>query len=204
MSQEEMILERILSAGFSGIRKSELKKEFANSDVNIENLLENFSSTGKIFIEKKGTSYNCWSAGGYTEHLRNSDSKFRLLLKGISNLEEKLESRIVALEQSTKLSNRDQEKHGILDSPLYDSPTYIDSFKSEFDGILGRSRDSLGWIELADVRNELGNKHNMSAIKFYELVKQLTNTYQDDYELSTGGSEGIMVRGLLHGYVRGI
>ncbi len=204
MSQEEMILERILSAGFSGIRKSELKKEFANSDVNIENILENFSSTGRIFIEKKGSSYNCWSAVGYMEHLRNSDPKFRLLLKGINILEEKLESRIVALEQSTRPSNYDQEKQGVSDLSFYDSPNYIDNFKSEFDGILGRSRDSLGWMELADVRNELGNKHNLSAIKFYELVKQLTNTYHDDYELSTGGSEGIMVRGLLHGYVRGI
>jgi hypothetical protein len=204
MSQEEKILERIVSAGFSGIRKSELKKEFANSDVNIEDILENFSSTGKIFIEKKGSSYNCWSAGEYTEHLRDSDPKFRLLLKGISNLEEKLESRIVALEQSTKPSNHDQEKQGVSDSPIYDSPNYIDNFKSEFDGILGKSRDSLGWMELADVRTELGNRHKMSAIKFYELVKQLTNTYQDNYELSTGGSEGLMVRGLLHGYVRGI
>jgi hypothetical protein len=204
MSQEEKILERILSAGFSGIRKSELKKEFANGDVNIENILENFSSTGKIFIEKKGTSYNCWSARGYTEHLRDSDPKFRLLIMGINNLEEKLESRIVALEQSTKTLNHDQEKLGVPDLPLYDSPNYIDNFKSDFDGILGNSRDSLGWMELADVRNEIGNKHKMSAIKFYELVKQLTNTYHDDYELSTGGSEGIMVRGLLHGYVRGI
>jgi hypothetical protein len=59
-------------------------------------------------------------------------------------------------------------------------------------------------MELADVRTELGTKHKLPAIKFYELVKQLTNTYQDNYELSTGGSEGIMVRGLLHGYVRGI
>jgi hypothetical protein len=32
----------------------------------------------------------------------------------------------------------------------------------------------------------------------------LTNTYHDEYELSTGGTEGIMVRGLLHGLVRGI
>jgi hypothetical protein len=204
MSQEEKILERILSAGFSGVRKSELKKEFANGNVNIENILENFSSTGRIFIEKRGASYNCWSPNGYTEHLRDSDPKFRLLLMGISNLEEKLESRIVALEQSTKTSNHEQEKQGVSDSPLYDSPNYIDNFKSDFDGILGNSRDSLGWMELADVRNEIGNKHKMSAIKFYELVKQLTNTYQDDYELSTGGSEGIMMRGLLHGYVRGI
>jgi hypothetical protein len=203
MSEEEKILERILSAGFSGVRKSELKKEFANASVNIENILENFSSTERIFIEKKGPAYNCWSPNGYLEYLKTSDPKFKILLAGISNLEQKLESRIVALEQTSKTSNEEDEKTDVSDN-LYDSPAYIDNFKSEFDGILGKSRDSLGWMELADVRNEIGNKHKLSAIKFYELVKQLTNTYQDDYELSTGGSEGIMVRGLLHGYVRGI
>jgi len=203
MSEEEKILERILSAGFSGVRKSELKKEFAKADVNIENLLEDLGSSGRIFIEKRGSSYYCWSPNGYIEHLKNSDPKFKLLLTGISNLQEKLESRIIALEQSSKSTNHDNEKHDASET-LYDSPNYIDNFKSEFDDILGNSRDSLGWMELADVRTELGTKHKLSAIKFYELVKQLTNTYQDDYELSTGGSEGIMLRGLLHGYVRGI
>jgi hypothetical protein len=33
-------------------------------------------------------------------------------------------------------------------------------------------------------------------------VGELTSQYQDKYELSTGGSEGVMVRGLLHGLVR--
>lgn len=203
MSQEAKILERILSAGFSGIKKSELKKEFANNDVNIENILENLTSTGRVFIEKKGTAYHCWGNHGYTEHLRSSDPKFRLLLEGINSLDKKLESRIVALEKMINMTNHDTET-GELDSSFYDSAMYIDNFKSEFDGILGKSTDSLGWIELADIRNELGNKHKLSSTKFYELVKELTNTYQDDYELSTGGSEGIIVRGLLHGYVRGI
>ena len=69
---------------------------------------------------------------------------------------------------------------------------------------LVNQEDSLGWTELSEVRNEICAKNNLSSNKFYDLVEQLTNTYHDEYELSTGGTEGIMVRGLLHGFVRGI
>jgi hypothetical protein len=55
-----------------------------------------------------------------------------------------------------------------------------------------------------DIRNHISNKYKISQNKFYELVGELTNTYREEYELSTGGNEGVMVRGLLHGYVRGI
>jgi hypothetical protein len=44
--------------------------------------------------------------------------------------------------------------------------------------------------------------YNISSEEFYRLVEQLTNKYQDKYELSTGGYEGITLRGLLHGFVR--
>ena len=42
----------------------------------------------------------------------------------------------------------------------------------------------------------------MSQRVFYDLVDQLINKYQDEYELSSGGEEGIIVRGLVHGYIR--
>src|SRR4029079_3063355 len=44
----------------------------------------------------------------------------------------------------------------------------------------------------------------ISQNKFYDLVGELTNTYREEYELSTGGSEGVVLRGFLHGYVRGL
>ena len=54
------------------------------------------------------------------------------------------------------------------------------------------------------VRDELGQKFDLSKNEFYELVEQLVNAYHNEYELSTGGNEGLILRGLLHGYVRGI
>jgi hypothetical protein len=43
---------------------------------------------------------------------------------------------------------------------------------------------------------------NISSDEFYRLVSELTSKHQDRYELSTGGGEGVMVRGILHGFVR--
>lgn len=80
----------------------------------------------------------------------------------------------------------------------------LDNFKIEFDTILSRKNSSIGWIELGQVRNELSQKFELSKNEFYELVEQLVNAYHNEYELSTGGNEGVILRGLLHGYVRGI
>jgi hypothetical protein len=80
----------------------------------------------------------------------------------------------------------------------------LDNFKIEFDTVLSRSNSSIGWIELGQVRDELGQKFDLSKNEFYELVEHLVNAYHNEYELSTGGNEGLILRGLLHGYVRGI
>ena len=86
----------------------------------------------------------------------------------------------------------------------YKSLVNLDNFKIEFDTVLSRSNSSIGWIELGQVRDELGQKFDLSKIEFYELVEQLVNAYHNEYELSTGGNEGLILRGILHGYVRGI
>lgn len=205
MSAEGKVLERILSAGSSGIKKSELKKEFATTDINLDGVIDDLVKTGQVFLEKKGTSQCLWGNHAYIEFLRNTDPKFRLIFEAISSLDSNTQARIKTLENivSTNLievaKTVGNEPHVINSSTIH-----LDNFKSEFDTILGKSRGSLGWTELSEVRNEICAKNNLSSNKFYDLVEQLTNTYQDEYELSTGGTEGIMVRGLLHGFVRGI
>jgi hypothetical protein len=37
---------------------------------------------------------------------------------------------------------------------------------------------------------------------FYTLVQEIANKEYETYELSSGGIEGITVRGLLHGFIR--
>ena len=205
MSAEGKVLERILSAGFSGIKKSELKKEFATTDINLDGVLDDLAKTGQVFLEKKGTSQYLWGNHAYIEYLRNTDPKFRLIFEAISSLDSNTQARIVTLENTISTTLNDVVKTVGKESPvIYSSTMHLDNFKSEFDTTLGKSRDSLGWTELSEVRNEICAKNNLSSNKFYDLVEQLTNTYHDEYELSTGGTEGIMVRGLLHGFVRGI
>jgi len=199
MSSEELVLEKILSTGSNGIKKSDLKKEFTSFD--LDQTLENLVNNGKVCVDKKGAAYYCWTAEVYVKHLNSVDPKFRILLERIKIIERKLDT------QSNSVKDALNGLIEVLKSENSELPkalVNLDNFKIEFDTILSRSTSSIGWIELGNVRNELGQKFDLDKNEFYELVEQLVNSYQNEYELSTGGSEGLILRGLLHGYVRGI
>jgi len=199
MSSEELVLEKILSTGSNGIKKSDLKKEFTSFD--LDQTLENLVNNGKVCVDKKGAAYYCWTAEVYVKHLNSVDPKFRILLERIKIIERKLDT------QSNSVKDALNGLIEVLKSENSELPkalVNLDNFKIEFDTILSRSTSSIGWIELGNVRNELSQKFDLDKNEFYELVEQLVNSYQNEYELSTGGSEGLILRGLLHGYVRGI
>ena len=48
MSAEGKVLERILSAGSSGIKKSELKKEFATTDINLDGVIDDLVNGASV------------------------------------------------------------------------------------------------------------------------------------------------------------
>ena len=198
MSSEELVLETILSTGTNGIKKSDLKKEFTAFD--LDKTLENLVNEGKVCIDKKGAAYYCWTSEIYLKHLYGVDPKFRILIERMKFIERKLDihSNSVkdALNGLIDLLKTEGADHNAL--------VNLDNFKIEFDTILSKSNSSIGWIELGQVRNELSQKFDLTKNEFYELVEQLVNAYQNEYELSTGGNEGVVLRGLLHGYVRGI
>jgi hypothetical protein len=198
MSSEELVLEKILSTGTTGIKKSDLKKEFTAFD--LDKTLENLVNDGKVCIDKKGAAYYCWTAEVYLKHLYSVDPKFWILIERMKLFERKLDihSNSVkdALNGLIELLKTEGADHNAL--------VNLDNFKIEFDTILSKSNSSIGWIELGQVRNELTQKFELSKNEFYELVEQLVNAYHNEYELSTGGNEGVILRGLLHGYVRGI
>ena len=199
MSSEELVLEKILSTGSNGIKKSDLKKEFTSFD--LDQTLENLVNNGKVCVDKKGAAYYCWTAEVYVKHLNSVDPKFRILLERIKIIERKLDT------QSNSVKDALNSLIEVLKSENSELPkalVNLDNFKIEFDTILSRSTSSIGWIELGNVRSELSQKFDLDKNGFYELVEQLVNSYQNEYELSTGGSEGLILRGLLHGYVRGI
>lgn len=199
MSSEELVLEKILSTGSNGIKKSDLKKEFTSFD--LDQTLENLVNNGKVCVDKKGAAYYCWTAEVYVKYLNSVDPKFRILLERIKIIERKLDT------QSNSVKDALNGLIEVLKSENSELPkalVNLDNFKIEFDTILSRSTSSIGWIELGNVRNELSQKFDLDKNEFYELVEQLVNSYHNEYELSTGGSEGLILRGLLHGYVRGI
>lgn len=198
MSPEELVLEKILSTGTNGIRKSDLKKAFTTFD--LDRSLENLVNEGKVCIDKKGAAYHCWTAEVYLKHLNSVDPKFRILIERMKLIERKLDIQSNSIKDAL---------NGLIDllkteGTDHNALVNLDNFKIEFDTILSKSNSSIGWIELGQVRNELSQKFELSKNEFYELVEQLVNAYQNEYELSTGGNEGVILRGLLHGYVRGI
>ena len=199
MSSEELVLEKILSTGSYGIKKSDLKKEFTSFDP--DQTLENLVNNGKVCVDKKGPAYYCLTSELYLKHLNNVDPKFRILVERIKLIERKLDNHSNSVRDAI---------NNLIELLKADNPgsqnglVNLDNFKIEFDTVLSRSNSSIGWIELGQVRSELSEKFELSKSDFYELVEQLVNAYHNEYELSTGGNEGVILRGLLHGYVRGI
>jgi hypothetical protein len=212
MSAEEKLTQRIFLSGSAGVKKTDLRKEFAEGD--IDTILENAVTHGDIFIDKKGAAYYCWHREYYLQSLLNSDAKFRIIHDAIKSLERSInktsDALAKSLESSTNniilgLSKLDNENIGtsIDDKGLSaDFTTQHEQFKTDFDNAVSNYANSIGWVEFGKIRNELCTKYDISHEEFYHLVEQLINKYDKKYELSTGGYEGITIRGLIHGFVR--
>src|SRR5712691_332378 len=216
MLAEEELIQRICSAGQAGIRKTDLRKEFPQPE--IDTMLEKLTNDGQLFIDKKGAAYYCWLKEGYLQYLLNSDPRFRLTHEAIYSLEtsihknaDRLAITLDAISARSSPSsdltviNDQQSSEAALRKPTIDSQMTsvgLDLFKNNFDNSIANFSSSIGRVELGKVRNDLCKKHDLSNEEFYDLVAQLIARYPDKYELSSGGYEGLTVRGLLHGFVR--
>ena len=212
MSAEEKLTQRIFLSGSTGVKKIDLRKEFAEQ--NIDTILEKAVTQGDIYIDKKGAAYYCWHKEYYLQSLLNSETKFRIIYDAIKSLEQSINKTSDALAKSLESSTNDiilslskleKENKGssVVDKGLSaDFITHLEQFKTDFDNSVSNYANSIGWVELGKIRNELCTKHDISHEDFYRLVEQLVNKYDNKYELSTGGYEGITIRGLVHGFVR--
>lgn len=222
VDQEKTITDRIFVAGIEGIKKSDLRREFSDSD--IDGILEQIAGSGNVCIEKRGQAYYCWDREHYLEKLLKSDPRFRLSYEMISSLErsinttsdslaismEKLSESIADfLKENKNVTKEMREDQRINGAPDPQIPTnrqvvimQLDQFKNIFDGVLSKHSDSLRWMELAKIRAEICDQFAITNDQFYSLVEQLTSQYPDKYELSSGGQEGLTLRGLTHGLVR--
>lgn len=215
MSAEEKLVKSVLSAGSAGIKKTDLRKELGD----VEEALENVISKGEVFVDKRAGAYYCFHKTHYIQSLLNSDPRFKLtydLIQSVNNSNKEIARTVETLANNISnlarfvLEIKNDQQSSLhqqliatdIPMPAARRAMSVHDFKEEFDVVLANSGSSIGWVELAKLRNELCDRCNITTDEFYRLVRELTSMHQERYELSTGGGEGVMVRGLLHGFVR--
>ncbi len=172
------ILEKVEASGVCGIKKAELKKIFGTE---CDSSLEKLAKDEKIIVDNKGMAHYVWSKDNYISHISQNDPKFKIISKQVQNLENSVNQ---------------------IRSDLTKAPAGVSiDFQSNFDTCIGELSSSLGWVPFSSIRQKLCESLEISPEKFYSLASSLVESNQK-YEVSTGGQEGLHVRGMLHGYVR--
>ena len=173
------ILEKVEASGVCGIKKAELKKIFGTE---CDSSLDKLAKEEKIIVDNKGVAHYVWSKGNYLSHISQNDPKFKIISSLVKNLETSLNQ---------------------IRTDLTKTPSTPDlGFQNHFDTCIGNLSSSLGWVPFSSIREKLCESLNISSEKFYSLSSSVIEENQSRYEVSTGGQEGIHVRGMLHGYVR--
>jgi hypothetical protein len=206
-------MHKISLSGRNGIRRTEIRKEFQTPD--IDDIVESLLKKDEVVMDKKGTAYYLWQAENYLQYLLMTDTKFRLLYDAVEETKRLVEDKIrqnpisVPADSTKSPSNNTQAAFEDAIDRLASVPGRVqeitfdnDVFRREFDLALSRNPSSSGWVLLSRIREEMGKRYNIGKKEFYTLVENMTNKEYNTYELSSGGSEGITVRGLLHGFVR--
>lgn len=216
MSNKDAIADSINAFGSVGIKKTELKKQYAIENFDI--LLDELVQEDKICISKKGTSIYCWNKEFFLDYLLNSDIKFKYLHKDISTIQNKInnysdsifkyiENIDCELVEIKNLFNSIENKVNDLNLRIQKNSNKtntfsLDNFKDDFDRILGEKSTSIGWVELSSIKNDICPIYNISDNEFYDYVRTITELAPEKYELSSGGYEGVILRGIVHGFVR--
>lgn len=217
----EKIVASISATRTEGIKRTELRREFQEV-AELDLILQELVRTQEIFIEKKGNSIYCWHKNYYLQKLLNTDQKFSFLYSSMNSLYDSLITRFDSIgerldevsrevSEVTKeirvLTSFEQRDDGCKNEPIPQeqiNATKInyDNFKEQLDHAIAGASSSIGWVELCNLRKNLCTKMNISREQFYESLEEVVSSNYDKYELSTGGEEGIQLRGLLHGFVR--
>ena len=219
MSSLDMIYNDINSFGSTGVKKSELKKKYPQD--NFEDELNELTIQDKICISKKGTYIYCWGKEFYLDYLLVSDIKFKYLYDSILGIQrklnnysdsifkyvEKIDCELTEVKNSfnrieDKINNIKVDSNRIEYDSNDSNQVSVDTFKEHFDRVIVNRSTSIGWVELSSVKDEICEACNLSNIEFYNLVSELIESNPDKYELSSGGYEGVVLRGIVHGFVR--
>lgn len=206
------LLKRIESSRERGVRRTSLRREFG---AKVGKSLDELLSKGIIFEEKKRGMITYWTKESYMQHLMDNDPKFRLIYDIYSKSDRKISNRLsqIKTDLNGKVAGMVAEatapslvKNNGSDNSNGNNGNHptLDQFKMEFDRTMAETTTSIGWVELGTIREMVCNKYEISKHDFYALASQLFDQFNNRYELSTGGSEGVILRGLLHGFVRRI
>ncbi|MDE1765887.1 MAG: hypothetical protein KGI27_06385 [Thaumarchaeota archaeon] len=186
------IIRRVESAGITGVKKTDLKKEFGKE---CDEVLERLSQEEKAFIEKKGVAYFVWSRENYILHLTENDPKFKLMLNMLVGVSHS----VARLKDHTQNLREEMERMS-----LQDNPSYTIDFEKVFDKCLREGGTSIGWTSFSKVREKICQTQDLPKEKFYALASDLVEKHHNKYEVSSGGREGILIRGMVHGFVRAV
>ena len=205
MSESE-VMHRISLSGRNGIKRTEIKKEFQHMPV--DEIVESLLETRKLVMDKKGTAFYLWEAENYLQHILTTDTKFGILYRKIEELKVILESNLEQRMITPVSLARGYTAQYALDRParnlFQDRRVAIDKdqFERDFRLVLQHNSSTSGWVSLLKIREEMNEKYGVTREDFYSLVEEIANRDYETYELSSGGSEGITLRGLLHGFIR--
>ena len=216
----EKIVATIEAKGIEGIKKTDLRREFQEVE-ELDSILQELVGTQEIFIERKGTSFYCWHKNYYLQKLLSTDQKFSLLYNLMNSIQDSLNSRFdllnARMDTVTNQVKEITEEIGVLASSEERDVTgrdltsqeqtrpikiNYDNFKEQLDHAIAATSSSIGWVELCNLRKDLCLKMNISREQFYHSFEEVVSNNYDKYELSTGGEEGIQLRGMVHGFVR--
>jgi hypothetical protein len=203
---ESEVIHRISLSGRNGIKRAEIKKEFHHMPV--DEIVESLLETRKVVMDKKGTAFYLWEAENYLQHILTTDTKFRILYRKIEEskviLESNLEHRMIAPVSLARGYTSQYALDQPARNPFQDHrvPIDKDQFERDFRLALQHSSSTSGWVSLLKIREEMNEKYRVTREDFYSLVQEIADRDYETYELSSGGSEGITLRGLLHGFIR--
>jgi DNA anti-recombination protein RmuC len=216
----EKIVATIETKGTEGIKKAELRREFQEVE-ELDSILQELVRTREIFIERKGNSLYCWHKNYFLQKLLNTDQKFSLLYTLMNSMQDSLNTKFDSLnarldtvtkevkeitEEIKVLASSEQRDIGqndpIPQEKIKPIKINYDNFKEQLDQALASASSSIGWVELCNLRKNLCLKMNISREQFYHSFEEVVSNNYDKYELSTGGEEGIQLRGMVHGFVR--
>ncbi|MGD1838114.1 MAG: hypothetical protein ACPKPY_08670 [Nitrososphaeraceae archaeon] len=209
MSLEEKIFDKIFSSGISGVKRVELRKNF--SDIDVDKAINSWIENGEIILSKKANTYYYWHKDNYFQYLLTSDPKFKYVFEVIQDLQKSYNG--LSETVNKQIDKIDSKVILLMDSLLTKTPSIasvespkkkinFNKFKEDFDLSISNNASSIGWVELVTIRNILCSKYEITEQEFYDYIQQIIDNNSDNYELSSGGKEGLMIRGLLHGFVR--